>query len=239
MGLSFNPRPPPGIQRILRVSSRCRFCETELLHSFVDLGTSPLCQSQVEPADRGRPEPFYPLHVWVCHACFLVQLEEIVAPGEIFGTGEYAYFSSYSDSWLDHARRYAEAMTARLGLDGDSLVVEVASNDGYLLQYFHEKGIPVLGIEPAENCAAVAREKGIESVAAFFGRCVCRRFRSSACALVRIHRLHHFRFVLIHLFLRVQHLVAASAAAALNHDVVIASAASYRENEGEHGYQSE
>jgi len=152
------------------MSPRCRFCATELRHTFVDLGMSPLCQKHVEPEDVSRMEPFYPLHVWVCHACFLVQLEEFVPPEEIFGDGEYAYFSSFSDSWLAHARRYAEAMCERLGLGASSRVVEIASNDGYLLQWFAAKGIPVLGIEPASNCAAAAIERGIPTRVAFFGR---------------------------------------------------------------------
>jgi hypothetical protein len=120
-------------------------------------------------------EPFYPLHVLVCESCLLVQIEAIVGPEELFGSGDYAYFSSYSDSWLAHARAYTERMIGRFGIDRRSRVVEVASNDGYLLQYFHEKGVPVLGIEPASNCAAAAREKGIETEVAFFGRETARR----------------------------------------------------------------
>jgi hypothetical protein len=146
----------------------CRFCGTELKESFADLGSSPPCESFV-PADRDNaPEVFYPLHAWVCSACFLVQLEEYVSPEEIFT--EYAYFSSYSDSWLRHASAYTDEMTQRFGLDATKQIVEVASNDGYLLQYFVEKGIPVLGIEPASNCAAAAEKKGVESIVAFFGR---------------------------------------------------------------------
>jgi hypothetical protein len=136
----------------------------------VDLGMSPLCQSHVPPDKVGAMEPFFPLHAWVCHECLLVQLEEIVAPDDIFGTGDYAYFSSYSESWLAHARDYSEAMLDRFALGAGHRVVEIASNDGYLLQWFHKKGVPVLGIEPAANCAAAAREKGVESVVAFFGR---------------------------------------------------------------------
>jgi SAM-dependent methyltransferase len=120
-------------------------------------------------------EPFYPLHVWVCEACFLVQLEAVVDPAEIFGAGDYAYFSSYSDSWLAHARAYTEQMIGRFDIDRRSRVVEIASNDGYLLQYFREKGVPVLGIEPASNCAAAARAKGIETEVAFFGLETARR----------------------------------------------------------------
>jgi hypothetical protein len=150
--------------------ARCRFCATPLEHTFVDLGTSPLCQKHVTPEDLPRGEIFYPLHVWVCHTCFLVQLEEFVAPQEIFGDGAYAYFSSFSDSWLAHARSYAEKMVGLLDLDDKKRVVELASNDGYLLQNFQERGIPCLGIEPAANCAQAAIERGIDTLVAFFGR---------------------------------------------------------------------
>ena len=151
------PAPPPG----------CLACGTPLRHTFVDLGTSPLCESYV-PAERlNQPEPFYPLHVWVCGECFLVQLEELVSPAEIFT--EYAYFSSYADSWVEHMRRYADAISDRLGLGKDSLVVEVASNDGYLLQHFVRKGIPVLGVEPAANVAKVAIDRGVPTLVKFFG----------------------------------------------------------------------
>ena len=129
---------------------------------------SPLCQTHISPDQLNRMEPFYPLHAFVCHECFLVQLDEYVSPGEIFT--EYAYFSSYSDSWVEHARRYAEAMIRRLGLDGHSRVVELASNDGYLLQHFVRAGIPVLGVEPAANVAKVAVQKGIPTAVRFFGR---------------------------------------------------------------------
>ena len=149
---------------------RCRFCGAPLLHTFVDLGMSPLCQKHLRADQLGRMEPFYPLHARVCAECFLVQLEEIVGPEEIFGDGEYAYFSSYSTSWLDHARRYVEAMCARFGLEERDLAVELASNDGYLLQYLRARGLRVLGVEPAANTAAVARERGIETLVRFFGR---------------------------------------------------------------------
>jgi SAM-dependent methyltransferase len=146
----------------------CRFCTAPLRRTFVDLGMSPLCESYV-PAERlGAMEPFYPLHVRICERCLLVQLEEFVAPEEIFT--EYAYFSSYSDSWVAHARGYVEMAVERFGLGHDSLVVELASNDGYLLQHVVEKGIPALGIEPAANVAEAARERGIESIVEFFGR---------------------------------------------------------------------
>lgn len=156
-------------------SQRCRFCRTELEHSFADLGTSPLCQDHIRPEDFDRPEAIYPLHARVCHRCFLVQVGTPVKPQQIFGGGDYAYFSSFSDSWLAHAEAYTRQMTARLGLDATTPVVEIASNDGYLLQYFQKQGVPVLGIEPASNCAAAARQKGIESVVAFFGRETARR----------------------------------------------------------------
>jgi hypothetical protein len=146
----------------------CRFCAAPLRHTFVDLGMSPLCESYV-PAERvNAMEPFYPLHAKICERCLLVQLEEFVAADEIFS--EYAYFSSYSDSWVAHARAYVEMAVDRFGLGPDSLVVEVASNDGYLLQHVIERGIPALGIEPAANVAVAAREKGIETVVEFFGR---------------------------------------------------------------------
>ena len=146
----------------------CRFCAAPLRHTFVDLGMSPLCESYV-PAERlNAMEPFYPLHARVCERCLLVQLEEFVAADEIFT--EYAYFSSYSDSWVAHARAYAEMAIERFGLGPESLVVELASNDGYLLQHIIERGIPALGIEPAANVAVAAREKGIETVVEFFGR---------------------------------------------------------------------
>jgi SAM-dependent methyltransferase len=129
---------------------------------------SPLCESYV-PLDRvGDMEPFYPLHARVCEQCLLVQLEEFVAPDEIFT--EYAYFSSYSDSWVAHARDFVASAIERFGLGADSLVVELASNDGYLLQHVVERGIPALGIEPAANVAVAARERGIETVVEFFGR---------------------------------------------------------------------
>jgi SAM-dependent methyltransferase len=145
----------------------CRFCGAFLSHTFVDLGMSPLCESYLNEDQLSAAEPFYPLHVYVCDRCFLVQLEEFVPPEEIFT--EYAYFSSYSDSWLAHSRSYVEKVTERFGLAAENLVVEVASNDGYLLQYFVEKGIAVLGIEPAANVAAAAVEKGVPTLVQFFG----------------------------------------------------------------------
>lgn len=145
----------------------CRFCATPLVHTFVDLGMSPLCESFLTAEQLNRMEPFYPLHVRVCHQCWLVQLEAYVGGEEIFT--DYAYFSSYSTSWLAHAERYAEAMTERFGLGPKSWVVEVASNDGYLLQYFVGRKIPCLGIEPAANVAKVAEDKGVPTLVRFFG----------------------------------------------------------------------
>src|SRR5271156_5582652 len=145
----------------------CRFCGGELVQTFVDLGTSPLCESYPSAADLNRGEVHYPLHVYVCERCFLVQLEEYESAENIFS--DYAYFSSYSDSWLKHADNYCEKMTRQFALNGQSFVVEVASNDGYLLQYFVQRKVPVLGIEPAANVAKVAVEKGVPTLVRFFG----------------------------------------------------------------------
>jgi SAM-dependent methyltransferase len=145
----------------------CRLCGEPLTHTFVDLGMSPLCESYV-PADAvDSAETFYPLHVRICSACLLVQLPAYVPGEDIFS--DYAYFSSYSDSWVAHAKRYATEMIGRLGLGADSLVAEVASNDGYLLQHFVAAGIPVVGVEPAGNIADVARAKGIRTEVEFLG----------------------------------------------------------------------
>lgn len=144
----------------------CRFCGTPLEHTFVDLGMSPLCQSFVSADHLNHMEPFYPLNVYVCGKCFLVQLQEYVAPQNIFS--DYLYFASYSDTWLAHAKAYTDLMAQRFAINEKSLVVEIASNDGYLLQYFVEKKVPVLGIEPAANVAAVATQKGIPSLVKFF-----------------------------------------------------------------------
>jgi SAM-dependent methyltransferase len=146
----------------------CLFCAEPLRHTFVDLGMSPLCESYLTAGQLNQVESFYPLHVWVCKRCFLVQVEEYVRPEGIFT--EYAYFSSYSDSWLDHMRLYADMITARLGLGPHSKVVELGSNDGYLLQYFVAKGIPVLGVEPARNVAQTAIARGVPTVTKLFGR---------------------------------------------------------------------
>jgi hypothetical protein len=148
-------------------NSSCRFCRSTLIHTFVDLGMSPLCESYVSAEQLNRMEPFYPLHVYVCDQCFLVQLLEYVTPEDIFR--EYAYFSSYSDSWKQHAREYVEMAIERFRLHEKSQVVELASNDGYLLQYFLERNISILGVEPAANVAAVAIQKQIPTVVKFFG----------------------------------------------------------------------
>ncbi len=147
--------------------SQCRFCSSGLQHIFVDLGMSPLCQNHITDTQLNSMEPFYPLKTYVCNECFLVQLDEFVAPDNIFS--EYAYFSSYSDSWVAHAKSYTELVTGRFALNSTSKVVEIASNDGYLLQHFVDKGIPCLGIEPAANVAAEAVAKGIPSIVRFFG----------------------------------------------------------------------
>jgi len=145
----------------------CRICGTELSHVFADLGATPLCESFLEESQLNGMEPFYPLLTFVCENCFLVQLQEFVAPEEIFS--DYAYFSSYSDSWLRHAERYVEMATARFGLNEKSQVIELASNDGYLLQYFVRAGIPALGIEPAANVAEAAEKAGVSTEVRFFG----------------------------------------------------------------------
>ncbi len=146
----------------------CRFCGTELKHVFIDLGSAPPSNSYLTASQLDKPESFYPLKIFVCSNCFLVQVDEYKKASEIFDN-EYAYFSSYSTSWLAHAKTYTEKMIGRFGYNEKSLVIEIASNDGYLLQYFKEKKIPVLGIEPTESTAKVAREKGIESITEFFG----------------------------------------------------------------------
>jgi len=158
----------PSRDSASHIDDRCRFCGWEKLHSFVDLGMSPLCESFVSREHLNEMEAYYPLHALVCENCFLVQVQEFVHGEEIFG-GEYAYFSSYSDAWLKHAADYAEMIVERLGLDENSQVIEVASNDGYLLKNFVAKGIPALGIEPADNVAAVATAEGVPSLVKFFG----------------------------------------------------------------------
>jgi SAM-dependent methyltransferase len=150
----------------------CRFCGAPLSQIFVDLGASPLANSYLEPEDLGKAEAFYPLCVYVCGECFLVQLPEEERPEAIFS--EYAYFSSYSESWLRHAEDYARAMVERFGLGAGHQVIEIASNDGYLLRWFKERDIPVLGIEPARNVAAAAQAVGIPTLVKFFGAAMAR-----------------------------------------------------------------
>jgi hypothetical protein len=165
----LEPAPP----RKTSTRAHCRFCKSPLNHTFVDLGMSPLCESYLTADQLNRMEPFYPLHVKVCEQCYLVQLEEYVSREHIFT--EYAYFSSYSDSWLNHASNYVDMISARFNLGARSLAVELASNDGYLLQYFVKKGIPVLGVEPAVNVAKVAEKKGVPTLVEFFGRQTARQ----------------------------------------------------------------
>lgn len=147
---------------------KCRFCHAVLEHTFVDLGMSPLCQDHVKPHELKSMEPFYPLHAYVCANCFLVQLEEFVTPDVLFD--DYAYFSSYSDTWLRHAEKYTEQVLERFSIGKKNLVVEIASNDGYLLQFFAAHEVPVLGIEPALSVAKYAIEKGIRTEVKFFGK---------------------------------------------------------------------
>ncbi|HEY4014206.1 MAG TPA: class I SAM-dependent methyltransferase [Polyangiaceae bacterium] len=156
-------------------SVQCRFCGTALRDTVVDLGMSPLCESFLEADKLDAMEPFYPLHVWVCSKCLLVQLSEYVRVEEIFT--EYAYFSSFSSAWLKHAEEYVSMMTERLSLNDKSLVVELASNDGYLLQYFVKRRIPSLGIEPAVNVAKAAREKGVDTRDVFFNEQTAKEMR--------------------------------------------------------------
>jgi SAM-dependent methyltransferase len=146
----------------------CRFCNGDLTCEMVDLGVSPLSNAYLRPEDLAEMEPFYPLVPYVCDRCFLVQLPAVETPERIFS--HYAYYSSYSDAWLAHARDYCAAMTARFGLGSDSFVVEIGSNDGYLLQNLVAAGIPSLGVEPAANVGRAARERGIDTETAFFGR---------------------------------------------------------------------
>jgi SAM-dependent methyltransferase len=146
---------------------KCRFCKAILQHTFVDLGMSPLSNSYLKLDQLNKAEKFYPLHTYVCEQCLLVQLEEFESPDHIFS--DYAYFSSYSDSWLSHSKKYTDLVIDRFSLNKSSLVIEIASNDGYLLQFFKEHNIPILGIEPAANVAQVAESKGIPTLVKFFG----------------------------------------------------------------------
>ena len=145
----------------------CRFCGANLQQTFIDLGLSPLCETYPAPAELNHGEKYYPLHVYVCGHCFLVQLDQYESAENIFS--DYAYFSSFSDSWLKHSENYCNKMIGRFGLNEQSFVVEVASNDGYLLQYFVQQNVPALGIEPAANVAKVAVEKGVPTLVRFFG----------------------------------------------------------------------
>ena len=159
----------PTVDQIksIATTAHCLFCKAPLTHTFVDLGMSRLCESYLTSDQLNRMEPFYPLHVKVCNECFLVQLEQYVSAEHIFT--EYAYFSSLSDSWLKHASNYVDMVSRRLRLGSQSLAVELASNDGYLLQYFVKEGIPALGVEPAVNVAKVAEQKGVSTLVKFFG----------------------------------------------------------------------
>ena len=150
------------------VERKCRFCGNALGVSVADLGMSPVSNDNIKPEKLSAMEPFYPLHAYVCENCWLVQLEQFHAADELF-SDEYAYFSSYSESWLDHAQRYSLKVIERFDINQDSLVVEIASNDGYLLKNFNEKGIPILGVEPCANVAKAAKEIGIPSLEKFFG----------------------------------------------------------------------
>jgi hypothetical protein len=157
----------PVVRDAVPGATVCRHCAAPLRLTMVDLGKSPLCQTVLTDDELERGEAFYPLHVRVCEQCWLAQIPELAAPEEIFT--EYAYFSAYSDSWVEHARRYVDEMCERLSLGPDSLVVELASNDGYLLQHFLPKGVPVLGVEPAQNVAEAAIARGVETITEFFG----------------------------------------------------------------------
>ena len=149
------------------MNDRCRLCENQLQHVFVDLGVSPLANSYLKEEQLNKMEPFYPLRAYVCTKCYLVQIPVFQSSEDIFG--DYAYFSSFSDSWLKHAETYVKSIIDRFGFNDSSQVIEIASNDGYLLQYFAKRGIPVLGIEPAKNVARTAQAAGIETLVKFFG----------------------------------------------------------------------
>jgi 2-polyprenyl-3-methyl-5-hydroxy-6-metoxy-1,4-benzoquinol methylase len=153
----------------MKTTNTCRFCKTELKHLFVDLGMSPIANAYIKPLNANKMEPFYPLKVFVCTNCFLVQLPSAIAR-EVHFNDEYAYFSSFSKSWLIHAKEYVDMMVSRFPCNKQSSIVELASNDGYLLQYFKEQHIPVLGVEPCANVAKAARKKGIPTLIKFFGR---------------------------------------------------------------------
>ncbi|MFO1110038.1 MAG: class I SAM-dependent methyltransferase [Bradyrhizobium sp.] len=172
----MNAHSYPKSTALKSTHGRCRLCDKSLRTSFVDLGMSPLCESFLTADQIDAMEPYYPLHALVCDDCFLVQLKEYVKPEHIFT--EYAYFSSYSTSWVEHARKYCEMIKARLELGAQSRVYEIASNDGYLLQHFLPLGVPVTGIEPAANVAEVARKKNIPTLVEFFGLELAKRLAS-------------------------------------------------------------
>jgi SAM-dependent methyltransferase len=167
----------------------CRLCSAPLSEIVTDLGVLPLSNAYVHPDHLPEPELFYPLVAYVCERCFLVQVAAVETPEHHFS--DYAYFSSYSDEWLAHARKYSIAIRDRLGLGAQSQVIEIASNDGYLLQYFRDAGIPVLGIEPAANVGAVAREKGIETLTKFFGTATASEIAGRADLLIANNVLAH------------------------------------------------
>jgi len=152
----------------------CRFCQSTLVNEFVDLINSPPSNSYLSAEELNEPEVYFPLKLFVCDQCFLVQVDEYKKADEIFSS-KYAYFSSFSSSWLAHCKKYTEEMIVRFGFNSSSLIIEIASNDGYLLQYFKEKNIPVLGIEPSESTAKVARGKGIETITEFFGKALAEK----------------------------------------------------------------
>jgi SAM-dependent methyltransferase len=161
-------------------SPRCRFCREPLRATLVDLGTTPLANSYVPPEKLGTKDPVFPLHARVCSNCRLVQVEDVTTPDDIFS--HYAYFSSYSKSWVEHAKRFAEMAKERWKLGPNSLVVEIASNDGYLLQHFVKMGVPVLGVEPAVNVAEVAVKNGVRTEVAFFGKATAERLKAQGYA---------------------------------------------------------
>jgi SAM-dependent methyltransferase len=165
-----------AIDLAIETAPKCQFCQHPLTHTLVDLGMSPLCESFVSADRLNQMEAFYPLHVRVCNNCLLAQLEAYVSPEHIFT--EYAYFSSFADTWLEHCQAYTKLMVERFGLNEQSQVIELASNDGYLLQYFVERNIPALGVEPAANIAKVAIAKGIPTINEFFGRDCARKLVS-------------------------------------------------------------
>src|SRR5512139_3464734 len=156
---------------------QCRFCHQPLEYLFLSLGSFPLSNSYLTKEELHQKEIYYPLEVYVCDSCFLVQLQEFETAENIFG--DYAYFSSYSETWLKHAKEYADKMIRLFQISRNSFVIEIASNDGYLLQYFAERGIPVLGIEPARNVAEVAKQKGVPTEVVFFGTQTAQRLASA------------------------------------------------------------